>query len=164
MSADDRGQGRHDLGVCAILEAESVGPPGNRLFRLRAAAEYGSALLWLEKEQLYELALTVKRLLGTSVRSTGEPETSGSQDTRADHEFKVARLGLGYDRATGRYMILAQLSETSEDGAVAVWADRETLNRMADRALEVHDAGRPRCPLCGGPIVEGKAHVCPRAN
>ena len=41
---------------------------------------------------------------------------------------------------------------------------RETLDHMADRAFEGYDAGRPRCPFCGGPTVPGKRHVCARAN
>ena len=163
MSSDDRARARHDIGVCAILEAESVGVPGDRRFRLRAAAENGSALLWLEKEELHELGLTVKRMLRSSVRPTGVPPIGGGEDTRADFDFKVVRLALGYDRGTGRYMLLAQVSE-EEDDAIALWADREMLDRMADQAFEVHDAGRERCPLCGSAINPNKAHACPRAN
>ena len=163
MSSDDRAHARYDIGVCAVLEAEAVGPAGERRFRLRAAAESGSALLWLEKEELHELALTVKRMLRSSVRPTGAPQPPGAEDSRADFEFKVVRLALGYDRDSGRYMLLAQVSE-EEDDAVALWADRELLDRMADQAFEVHDAGRPRCPLCGSPVTPGKNHACPRAN
>ena len=73
------------------------------------------------------------------------------------------RLALGFDRESGRYMLLAQVSE-EEDDAIALWAERDTLDRMADQAFEVHDAGRVRCPLCGGPVAEGRRHVCPRSN
>jgi uncharacterized repeat protein (TIGR03847 family) len=163
VAGKDRGYARYDLGVCALLEPESVGPPGQRQFRLRAAAERGSALLWLEKEEMYELAMTIKRLLRTGVRQSGAPATSGSLDTRADYDFKVTGLALAHDRDTGRYLLLAQMSEDEED-AVALWVERDTLNRMADRALEVHSAGRPRCPLCHGPLNEGESHACPRAN
>lgn len=160
---DDRAYARHDLGVCPVVEPESVGPPGERFFRLRAAGENGSALLWLEKEQLYELALTIKRLLRSAVREPREPVVSGSPETRADFDHQVTALSLGHDRATGRYMVLAQVSE-EEDDAIALWADPDTLDRMADRAFQVHDAGRPRCPLCRAALREGKAHACPRAN
>ena len=34
------------------------------------------------------------------------------------------------------------------DKVYRAWTDPELLNRMADRAFEVHDGGRPRCPLC----------------
>ena len=163
MTSEYRAYARRDLGVCTVLEPEAVGEPGRRRFRLRVEAEHGSALLWLEKEELHELAVTVKRLLRSGVQRTGQPDTAGSPDATADVDCKVTSLALGHDRASGRYMLLAQASHEEGD-AIALWAERETLDRMADRAFEVHDAGRPRCPLCGGPTVPGKRHVCARAN
>ncbi|MEE8518310.1 MAG: DUF3090 family protein [Dehalococcoidia bacterium] len=163
MSQDDRAHVRHDIGVCAVLEPEAVGAPGERRFRLRVAAEHGSALLWLEKEELYDLALTIKRMLRTSVLPTGNADVAGGSETRADFDFKVAGLALAHDRDSGRYMLLAHMTE-EEDGGVALWADAELLNRMADRAMEVHDGGRPRCALCGAPIRSESSHACPRAN
>ena len=160
---DDRAYVRHDLGVCAFIEPESVGPPGRRFFRLRASGERGSALLWLEKEELHELALTIKRLLRTAVRVTGEPVSSASAETRADHDQKVFALSLGHDRSTGRYMLLAQCSE-QEDDAIALWIEHDSLDWLADRALEVCDAGRPRCALCGAASPADEPHACPRAN
>ena len=169
MSSEYRAYARRDLGVCTLLEPEAVGEPGRRHFRLRVEAEHGTALLWLEKEELHELAVTVKRMLRSGVRHTGQPDKSGSPDASADVDCKVTRLALGFDRASGRYMLLAHAArdegdEGDEVGAIALWAERATLDHMADRAFEVHDAGRPRCPLCGAPTVPGKRHVCPRAN
>ena len=161
--ADYRAYARHDLGVCAFIEPESVGSPGRRFFRLRASGENGSALLWLEKEELYELALTVKRLLHSAVRQTNEPVMGGDENTRADFDHKVVALSMGHDRTTGRYMLLAQLSD-EEDDAIALWAEPDVLDWLADRAFEVCDAGRPRCALCGAAMKDDKAHACPRAN
>ena len=163
MSSDYSAFARRDLGICTVLEPEAVGEPGRRMFRLRVEAEHGSALLWIEKEELRELAITIKRLLRTGVQRTGEPDVSGDPEATADVDCKVTSLALGHDRASGRYMLLAQASPDGSD-AIALWAERETLDRMADRAFEVHDAGRPRCPFCGGPTVPGRRHVCPRAN
>ncbi|MCH8847881.1 MAG: DUF3090 family protein [Chloroflexi bacterium] len=163
MSSEYRAYARRDLGVCTVLEPEAVGEPGQRFFRLRVEAEHGSALLWIEKEELHELAVMVKRLLRTGVRRTGEPDANGSPDASADVDCKVTGLALGYDRASGRYMLLAH--DADPDGeAIALWAEREVLDHMADRAFEVHDAGRPRCPFCGGPTLPGKQHFCARAN
>jgi hypothetical protein len=86
-----------------------------------------------------------------------------ADESVTDFEFKVHSLAIGHDAASDRYMLLAQVSR--EDGdAIVMWADRETLDQFADQAFEVHDAGRPRCPLCGTPMTEGRRHVCPRAN
>jgi len=164
MSADEqRAHAQHDIGLCAVLEAESLGPAGERFFRIRAAAEHGSALLWLEKGELRELAHTIKRLLRSSVRPTFLGARQGADDSRADFDFKVVSLTFGYDRVNERYMLLAQRSEDEGD-AIVLWADRELLDRFADQAFEVHDGGRPRCPLCGTPLTEGRRHLCPRVN
>ena len=160
---DDRAYARHDLGVCALLEPEYVGAPGKRMFRVRASGENGSALLWLEKEELYELALAIKRMLRSPQLSTGEPVESATVRADVDFNCKVTALSLGHDRGSGRYMILAQVSE-EEDDAIALWAEQDVMDWLADRAFEVHDAGRARCVFCGGPVSEGKEHACPRAN
>ena len=154
---------RFDLGECRILEPEYVGEPGRRTFRLRARCEQGSAVLWLEKGELYQLAVTVKQLLRSAVRTTGAPVSAADIEAAADHEFKVTGLSLGHDRRSGRYVIIAQASE-DEDDAVALWAPTTLLDRMADRAFEVHDGGRPRCPLCGRSMGPDGTHRCPRAN
>ncbi|MDA0799035.1 MAG: DUF3090 family protein [Chloroflexi bacterium] len=165
MSADDQAHARHDLGLCRVFEAESVGPPGQRFFRLRATAEHGTALIWIEKEHLSELAHTVKRTLRTSVKPSFPPQPLNPDDFLVDFDFKVVSIALGHDRASQRYMLLAQVSE-EEDDAIVLWLEADTLDRMADQALDAHDAGRPRCPLCGAadPDVDGRRHVCPRAN
>ena len=161
--ADDRVYARHDLGVCSLVEPESVGPAGQRFFRIRAAGERGSALLWLEKEELRELAEAVKRILGASVRATGEPVASAAPNDRADFNHKVTALSIGHDRESGRYMILAHCSDEEGD-AIAMWMERDALDWLADRALEVCDAGRPRCVFCGAPLNDAARHACPRSN
>ena len=165
MSAESRESAPYDLGPCARLEAESVGPLGQRFFRIKVGAERGTALLWLEKEQLYELGMTVKQLLRTEVREGELPALRGSPDAKADFEFKVGRIAMGHDRDSSRYLIVAHMTEDEErDEAVALWADPQQLDRLADQAFEVCAAGRPRCPLCGAAMDENEEHMCARTN
>lgn len=163
MTSDDQAYARHDLGHCSVLEAEAIGPAGQRFFRLRAYAEYGTALIWIEKEELNDLAHTVKRMLRTPVRPSFPPAPLSPDDELVDFDFKVVSIALGHDRHKDRYMLLTQVSE-EEDDAIVLWLDTDTIDRMADQALEVHDAGRPRCPLCGAADRDGRRHVCPRVN
>ncbi|MXY46712.1 MAG: DUF3090 family protein, partial [Chloroflexi bacterium] len=44
------------------LNADSVGEPGQRTFRILADSDSSTAVLWLEKEHLYELAMRIKHL------------------------------------------------------------------------------------------------------
>jgi uncharacterized repeat protein (TIGR03847 family) len=149
--------------MCSALAAESVGPAGQRFFRLRATAEHGTALLWIEKEELRELAHTVKRMLRTPVQPAFSPLWPNQSPPSVDFDFKVFSIALGHDVAMDRYMLLVQVSE-DEDDSIVLWLDTGTIDRMADQAFDAHDAGRARCPLCGAAIADGKRHLCPRAN
>ena len=162
MSAD-RARAQHDIGLCTVFVAEALGEPGARFFRLYALAEHGSAFLWLEKEELRDLAHTIKRILRSSVNRVPIPPPLRPDYWHTDFDFKIASLALGHDRATGNYMILAQISEEEGD-AIVLWVDSEMMDCMADQAFNIIDSGRARCPLCGAPMTQGKAHACPRYN
>ncbi|MQF86395.1 MAG: DUF3090 family protein [SAR202 cluster bacterium] len=154
---------RYDLGSCNLVEPQFVGIPGSRTFRLYVQGETKSALLWLEKEELYELALTIKQLLRAPIRETGEPAYSADQNQYVDIEQKINGLSLGVDKETGSYMILASFSGSLED-SVLMWLEPNILNWLADRAFEIHGAGRSRCPLCHSLMSNDKDHACPRYN
>src|SRR4030042_1588088 len=53
-----------EFGRVNSREAEAIGEPGQRTFRLRVSSGQRTASLWLEKEQLQALALALMRLPG----------------------------------------------------------------------------------------------------
>ena len=68
-----------DFGLVDAVDADAVGPPGQRHFRLRARVGDQYASLWLEKEQLIEIGRIFSRLLAERSRQTGRVrEKSGS--------------------------------------------------------------------------------------
>jgi uncharacterized repeat protein (TIGR03847 family) len=164
MSTEGEEPDHKDLGSCSVLDAESVGPPGQRYFRLRVVAEEGAALIWLEKEQLQQLGIAIKQMLKTEMAEAVDEAPSGDAGF-SDYEFKVSRLALGQDRDKQKYAILAD-GNVDDDRTVALvfWSDHQQIDRLADRALAVCAGGRPTCPLCSGPLNEGEEHVCVRTN
>src|SRR5256885_4234632 len=52
-----------ELGSVELLGADAIGQPGQRRFCLFARSWHGSALMWMEKEQLNRLSLTLDRVL-----------------------------------------------------------------------------------------------------
>ena len=52
-----------DFGSVSGLEAEAIGEPGRRTFRLRVRSGQQTASLWLEKEQLQALAVALMQVL-----------------------------------------------------------------------------------------------------
>ena len=52
-----------DLSLVDAVDAEAIGAPGERTFRVRARAGSNRAALWMEKEQLAALGQAISRLL-----------------------------------------------------------------------------------------------------
>jgi uncharacterized repeat protein (TIGR03847 family) len=150
------------------LKAEALGEPGQRTFRILVDSGSSSAVIWLEKEQLFQFAIAITQLTSTL------PEKEASRRAELDSreappatilEFKLGKLALGHDGASGMFIIDAHDAEAGEDEppAVRVWGSGPHVAAFAEEALHVCAAGRPLCPLCGGPIDPG-GHPCPRTN
>ena len=158
---------RHDLGVAQRLKAEALGVPGQRTFRILVEAERGSATIWMEKQQLSALALSIKgfiRELGEHPQ--GVAPTAAPRPAKEPYfDFKASNLGLGYDEGRSLFAVLAYDREDSESDTATLicWALKAEAEELADEALEIVVAGRPLCSLCGGPI-DPEGHMCPRSN
>ena len=160
-------QARHDLGPAISVKAEARGQPGQRSFRILVEAQGGSAVIWLEKEQLVGLALAIERVIALAESSKTAKASSRLHSTSTFHaEFKARSLTLTYDERAYRFGILAQDVEDAESGppAISMTVSREQAGAFAEAALAVCAAGRPRCPLCSQPMNPGEAHACARSN
>ncbi len=149
------------------LEPESIGEPGKRTFRIRADSESSSAVLWLEKEHLQELARGIQQLMASlpdqGVEGDIPPEREAPGLTNLN--FKIGRLALGLDNNSKMFLIDAHdVAEIDDEAAtVRIWATRRQMEEFAKQAIRVCAAGRPMCPLCNRPI-DPDGHICPRAN
>ena len=177
----DASQAKYRFGSPSRITPEAIGEPGKRTFRLILESGAGSASLWLEKEQLYQLAIYIQEITGslsdTDKEAGGtvpEPQWSGGI---TNVEFKVGRLALGHDGASRCFLILAHdasaededQNEGQDEGqdesmaTLSFWLTVGQGEELAKEALKVCAAGRPQCFLCGKPI-NPDGHMCPRAN
>lgn len=163
-------QAQHDLGLASRLHAEALGKPGERRFRIQAEGPGGSAVVWLEKEELRRLALAVAHLLellseAPPGRETQSSPAAGPALSGDPLEFQAASWTLGYDEGHDALEFLAYDQEQgSGQPALRFWATRDQGRALSEEALKVYAAGRPVCALCGAPLDTGVTHVCPRAN
>mgnify|MGYP006167234801 CR=1 FL=1 len=152
-----------ELGDVIHIVPESIGEPGSRRFRINVTCSNGSGLLWVEKEQLYELALAIKQLLGHSVPEHNNQWDSVYGVATADFEFYVTSISLGHDQSSDRYMLSTEVDDAM--GSLTIWMSEFELDGFADQAFDVCASGRTRCPLCGVPLrTDDQAHVCAKTN
>ena len=151
------------------LVPEAIGEPGKRTFRIQVDSASSSARIWLEKEQLFQLALAIQQLMVTLTEETEAPGDPPNAEAPGltNLEFKVGRLVLGHDSTNGLFIIDAHDVEEDENdrspAMVRVWANRQQVNGFADEAFRACAAGRPLCPLCGRPM-DPEGHKCVRVN
>lgn len=170
--------------------AGTVGQPGERTFFLQAVGGGRITSVVLEKTQVAALAERIEELLDEVRTRFGEPvdETADADDEPLrqpiEEDFRVGTLALAWDPEERRVIVEAQeaagAGEETEDEAaeeLEVFAEEGPATRdvlrvhltpaearaFAGRALRVVAAGRPNCPLCGGPLDPG-GHICPRQN
>jgi len=162
-----------DFGLVDAVDAEAIGQPGQRTFRLRARSGDSYAALWLEKEQLAQLGRLFSQLLAERSRQRGRPasadlEPVGNFPQTPQVNLQVARLGLDYDTDHERVVLLADDQTALERGDSPAFR----MDIARDHALqtikvieETVAGGRPLCPLCHQALeYEGQGHFCPGGN
>lgn len=159
-----------DLGLVDAVDAQALGPAGQRTFRLRARAGQNRASLWMEKESLATLGRAISQLLADRSQERGQraPAVPAVDDfDEGDIEIAVARLGIDLREGPERVVIAADDREDLERGNVPSFR-MEITRAMALALVEaipgIVNAGRPVCPLCQRPLEEGVDHFCPRTN
>lgn len=154
-----------DLDPVEVISVGTVGDPGQRVFYLQARARGEWLTLKLEKVQVAALADSIQNLLADLPQpdSTPEPEFHPLEPA-----WVVGELGLAYDPASDRVLLVAQEADFGEDGDPATGVARFRLTREQVAALAIQgrllvESGRPPCPVCGYPL-EPSGHSCPRLN
>ncbi len=157
------------------VEAEAIGVPGKRTFKITAASPRGVAVVWMEKEQLFQVAVSINRFLAAGAETApgdGHP-TRLRPGLPIETEFKAGEMSLRYDALAGVLTVRAVAIEPPQDTELPGLEEapeevqfsftRPMAETLAERALEACAAGRRPCPFCGGPI-DAEGHFCVRTN
>ncbi|PZC46804.1 MAG: hypothetical protein DK302_000187 [Chloroflexi bacterium] len=157
------------------LEVEALGKPGQRTFRIITESNNSVASIWIEKEHLLELSLSIKQLIDSTVEGE-DAAASGMVPNQLEApdmtklDFKVSRLGLKHDEPSGMFLIefndTDNIENTNNTSDLTLWVNRYQVDLFADQAIKICASGRPLCNLCGVPVdsPEEGGHLCPRRN
>jgi len=163
-----------DFNPADRITMETVGPPGRRVFYLQASQGLQVVTLFFEKEQAQALASGLLQLLDNLEADHPEDEAEVEAiltlqmnlQQPVEPEFRIGQMGIGFDEDSGYVVVIAYeliLEQDQDIGVARFWITREQARALAQHALEVVEAGRPTCPLCGEPI-DPEGHFCPRGN
>jgi uncharacterized repeat protein (TIGR03847 family) len=159
-----------DYGLVDAIDAQSIGPPGQRTFRVRIQSGQNRASLWFEKEQLAALARAISQLLADHSKLRGrpaEPAPAVDDFEVGDVELQVARLGLDFVAEAEQVVMLVddrEAIERSDTPAFRAEITRAMAMSLVEAIPDIVAAGRPTCPLCGRPIEGSGQHFCPQTN
>jgi uncharacterized repeat protein (TIGR03847 family) len=153
-----------DLGDLERFAVGTQGPVGNRVFLLQCHGGQSVLTLKAEKQQVSVLAEYLGRLLA-DLELPGELPQAPELEEPTEPHWVIGTLGVTYDDSLDRIVLVAEeLVPEEEDGDMARFMiTREQAAAFAIRATTLVEAGRPPCPLCGGPL-DPSGHQCPRTN
>jgi uncharacterized repeat protein (TIGR03847 family) len=164
-------EAQYDFAPVDAIDAEAIGTPGKRTFRLRILRGNDSAALWMEKQQLAALGEAIPRLLEQlntpDQHADEDAESIGSFPDDPMVDFKVGRMALGYAAQEDRLVLVAHDLEAGEDEEIsptfACRFTRDQARSLSESCTDAVAGGRPICQLCQRPI-DPEGHMCPRAN
>ena len=147
------------------VTAGAVGEPGKRVFYLQLRAGGELVSLAMEKDQLRTLT---ERLQEVFARVTIPPPASLPNMALEEPivpKWRVGFMTLTYsqDEKTFEVAIVELVDEGDEPATGHFHASLAQMQALATHAATVISAGRPPCPLCGGPI-DHDGGICPRLN
>jgi uncharacterized repeat protein (TIGR03847 family) len=163
---------RHEFDDLTRAEAEAVGEPGQRRFRLIVGNDLETVVAWMEKQQLQALGLAFSQILA-QLRHAGiadaheaeaEPPPAGPVSPTAP-ELQVGRLAVGFDEERRLVALFIHDIEAEEDDppTLVCRLNVTQIGNLATQIGGVVAAGRPLCPRCHQPMDPG-GHVCPHDN
>ena len=156
-------------GDAQVLRAEALGEPGHRRFRMLAAIDGETHILWMEKQQMQALGLALEQLLEQLPDAPtlfASDLLGGLLDEDTHNQFRVGRIEIAFDERLERIIIAVhdiEQEETEESPTLAVRISRDQARSLSAEAATIVARGRPRCPMCGSPM-DPEGHVCPQQN
>ncbi|HEY5303210.1 MAG TPA: DUF3090 family protein [Acidimicrobiales bacterium] len=137
------------------------GDVGNRLFLLQARQGRRLVILKCEKVQLAALAQWISQVLDDLGRPGNLPDDF-TLEAEYESDFSVGDIAITVDEE--RDVIEVTFESVEDDENVAtITLSKEWAGGLAIAITRLVEAGRPPCPLCGGPL-DPRGHDCPRTN
>ncbi|HEY8736823.1 MAG TPA: DUF3090 family protein [Candidatus Dormibacteraeota bacterium] len=149
----------------ARVTAGAVGEPGKRTFFLQLQSGGAIVSLAIEKDQLRVLAARLEEVFATVSLPAAGPMPDMALQEPVRPAWRVGLMTLAYDEARNDFEVsLVELVDEGAEPATGHFlATVGQMQALAQHTTELIAAGRPPCPMCGGPI-DHDGGMCPRLN
>jgi len=162
---------RNDLGLVDYLHCETIGEPGQRTFNITARSDRGEIVVWMEKEQLFQVGVSLRQFLATR-ETTPDPAPFDvppiDSPVPIHVEFKTGEMSLRHDPASDVFTLVAsdmQRDDSTEPLAEITFSfQRHQAEEISKLSVTIVAAGRKPCPLCEAPLNPGENHFCVKVN
>ncbi|HEY7930814.1 MAG TPA: DUF3090 family protein [Acidimicrobiales bacterium] len=138
----------------------ALGEVGARVFLLQVREGRRLVIVKCEKVQLVALAEWVSQVLPDLGRPGHLPEDL-SLESEYEVDFVAGEVSVALDAQ--RHVIDVSFDAIDEEDNLALSLTKEWAGALAIAITRLVEAGRPPCPLCGGPL-DARGHDCPRTN
>ncbi|MHB1089009.1 MAG: DUF3090 family protein [Acidimicrobiales bacterium] len=136
------------------------GEVGNRLFLLQVRQGRRLVIVKCEKIQLSALAEWLAQVI-TELGRPGHLPDDFTLEPEYEFDFVVGDIAIALDEENET--IEVSLESIEEEDNLDLTLTKELAGGLAIAITRLVEAGRPPCPLCGGPL-DPKGHDCPRTN
>ncbi len=138
----------------------TLGEVGQRLFLLQARQGRRLVIVKCEKVQLIALVEWLARVLDDLGRPGHLPADLGLEP-EYEPDFVAGDITVALDETD--HTIEVTIDSVDEEDELELTLTAEWAGALAIAVTRLVEAGRPRCPLCGGPL-DPQGHDCPRTN
>jgi uncharacterized repeat protein (TIGR03847 family) len=137
------------------------GEVGNRLFLLQAREGRRLVIVKCEKLQLSALAEWLGQVMSALGRPSHLPDDF-TLEPEYEVDFVAGDIAVAINEEDQTIEVTFESVEESDD-TLELTLTREWAGGLAIAVTRLVEAGRPLCPLCGGPL-DPRGHDCPRTN
>jgi uncharacterized repeat protein (TIGR03847 family) len=137
------------------------GEVGNRLFLLQVREGRRLVIVKCEKLQLSALAEWLSQVLGTLGRPGHLPDDF-SLEPEYEADFVAGDIAVAINEDQETIEVTFESVDEGDD-TLELTLTKEWAGGLAIAVTRLVEAGRPLCPLCGGPL-DPRGHDCPRTN
>ena len=110
---------KYALGPISSVDPVTFGQPGQRTFKLEVQAGSAVCSVWMEKEQLFQLAVylqdAVGRLSAEDKDKEGQPKEAPWSGGEATIDFKAGQLQLSHDAESNSFYLEAHERDNPEE-------------------------------------------------